>query len=198
MNNTPVDTVLNSEADRVGQRIRQIRESKKMSQTELGERVGLTADRIQKYENGVRKPKSKLLKEIAAALNVEVLALCDPITSNYLGAMYAFFEMEKLYGLRVKRVDGKLVLVFGDGIIGDFNDYLNEWEKECRQVDAELNLSSSEEERLEILRRYDQWKWTFPWSITETTKKSLLELRKERIKKQIDQLQRELIYLSKE
>lgn len=35
-----------------------------VSQTELGEKVGLNADRIQKYENGARKPKADLLKKL--------------------------------------------------------------------------------------------------------------------------------------
>ena len=39
-------------ADRIGRRIRAIRMEKGLSQAELGEAMGLTADRIQKYENG--------------------------------------------------------------------------------------------------------------------------------------------------
>ena len=42
----------------------QIRESQGLSQAELGEKVGLSADRIQKYENGARKPKNDMLKNI--------------------------------------------------------------------------------------------------------------------------------------
>lgn len=44
-------------ADRIGRRIRAIRIEKGMSQAELGAAMGLTADRIQKYENSARKPK---------------------------------------------------------------------------------------------------------------------------------------------
>ncbi len=53
-------------ADRVGRRIREIRMAQGMSQAELGEAVGLNADRIQKYENGARKPRADLLKRIAS------------------------------------------------------------------------------------------------------------------------------------
>ena len=58
---------------RVGRRIREIREDHDpvMSQGDLGAAVGLTSNRIQQYENGARKPKIALLKQIAAALGVE-------------------------------------------------------------------------------------------------------------------------------
>ncbi|MCR4727214.1 MAG: helix-turn-helix transcriptional regulator, partial [Lachnospiraceae bacterium] len=61
----PIDFNEDTSADRVGARIRTIRMAKGMSQAELGEKVGLNADRIQKYENGARKPKPDMLKEIA-------------------------------------------------------------------------------------------------------------------------------------
>ena len=35
--------------------------------------VGLNGDRVQKYENGVRKPKADLLKKFANALGVSTL-----------------------------------------------------------------------------------------------------------------------------
>ena len=70
MNNTNnsfgENLILNEQtaAARVGNRIRKIRMEKGLSQTELGEKVGLNADRIQKYENGARKPKADLLKKL--------------------------------------------------------------------------------------------------------------------------------------
>ena len=130
----PMDFNDSTAADRVGRRIKEIRDSIGMTQAELGEKIGLNGDRIQKYENGARRPKSELLKSIASALGVETLALTDPVVSNCLGAMYAFFEMEGLYDLKVRRVDGKITLMFGNGFMGSMNIYLDEWEKECRQM----------------------------------------------------------------
>ena len=43
--------------------------------------------------------------------------------------MYALFEMEKNYDLKIKRDGAKLSLVFGNGFMGDMNAYLDEWEK---------------------------------------------------------------------
>ena len=79
-------------AKRIGSRIRKVRKAKGLSQTELGARVGLNGDRIQKYENGVRKPKADILEKLADALDVEIQAFADPDTSTYIGAMYAFFD----------------------------------------------------------------------------------------------------------
>ena len=58
-------------AERVGRRIREIRMAVGLSQTELGEKIGLSADRVRKYENGARKPKSDLIKKIADVLEIE-------------------------------------------------------------------------------------------------------------------------------
>ena len=188
----PMDFNDSTAADRVGRRIKEIRDSIGMTQAELGEKIGLNGDRIQKYENGARRPKSELLKSIASALGVETLALTDPVVSNCLGAMYAFFEMEGLYDLKVRRVDGKITLMFGNGFMGSMNSYLDEWEKECRQGNVELEDASTEEERSSILHQYDMWKWTFPRAITDKTEKDLRELRRAKIEEQIRQLQKEL------
>ena len=188
----PMDFNDNTAADRVGRRIREIREAQKMTQAELGEKIGLNGDRVQKYENGVRKPKAELLKQFAHALGVSTLALTDPIVANYFGAMYALFEMEKNYDLKVKRDGAKLSLVFGNGFMGEMNGYIDEWEKECRQVEIELEAATSEEERASILHSYEMWKWNFPRDIADRTEKDLKALRRAKIEEQMKQLQKEL------
>ncbi len=194
----PMDFNESTAADRVGHRIREIREAQGMTQAELGELVGLNGDRVQKYENGVRKPKAELLKRFASALGVSTLALTDPIVANYFGAMYAFFEMEKSYDMKVKRDGAKLSLEFGNGFMGEMNSYLDEWEKECRQVEIELAAATSEEERAEVLHAYKMWKWNFPKDIADRTARDLKELRKAKIEEQMKQLQKELSDLNDE
>lgn len=194
----PMDLNENSSADRVGHRIREIREAQGMTQSELGEKIGLNGDRVQKYENGVRKPKADLLKKFASALGVSTLALTDPVVANYIGAMYALFEMEKNYDLKVKRDDGKLSLVFGNGFMGEINGYIDEWEKECRQIELELEAASSEEERASVLHSYKLWKWNFPEALTDMTEKNLRELKKAKLEEQMKQLQKELSDLNGE
>ena len=65
-------------AERVGERIKKIREAREMTRAELGSLVGLDQNRVQQYENGRRKPKIELLKKFAFALGVETIALMDP------------------------------------------------------------------------------------------------------------------------
>lgn len=194
----PMDFNEDTAADRIGFRIRAIRTKKGMSQAELGELIGLNADRVQKYENGARKPKADMLKKIASALGVSTLALTDPVVTNYIGAMYAFFEMEKNFNLKVVRDGSSVSLMFDNGVLGEMNSLLDEWEKECRQVELELDAASTEEERASVMQDYDMWKWNFPKAIVERTERDMKELRKAKIEEQMKQLQKELSDLNEE
>lgn len=191
----PMDFNEDTAASRVGRRIREIRKVREMNQSELGSIVELSGDRVQKYENGARKPKQELLKKFASALGVSTLALTDPVVSNYLGCMYALFEMENLYGLNIKRVDNRIVISFGDGISGQLNEYLDAWEKKYRQKEDDLNKTTTEDERLPILNDYRMWEWTFPNALAETTSKAL---KKAQIQSKIDELKKELAELKDE
>lgn len=64
----------------IGQRIRDMRLSKGLSQTQLGAQLGVTFQQIQKYENGANRVGSGRLYQIAEFLDV-------PVTT--------FFESEK-------------------------------------------------------------------------------------------------------
>jgi len=61
----------------IGEKIRRIRQHRRMTQKELGELVDLSANRIAQYEMGYRVPKKPLLNQIAEALRVSPLALSD-------------------------------------------------------------------------------------------------------------------------
>lgn len=65
--------------------------------------MGLSADRVQQYENGYRKPKMDKLKEIASALGVETMAFTDPEVTNGIGAMYAFLRWSGFTALMLWR-----------------------------------------------------------------------------------------------
>jgi len=175
-------------ADRIGRRIRAIRIEKGLSQAELGEAMGLTADRIQKYENGVRKPKFDMLKQFAYVLGVETIALMDPVVSNYIGAMFAFFEMEEHYELEVKKDGEKYLLQFGNGVTGTMNEYLKEWYEERETVRTRME-NATEEERAFILKEYHEWEKTFPKALCDKTEKLL---QKARLKNTIAELQEKL------
>ena len=179
-------------ASRVGERIRSIREAQKMTQAELGEKVGLSADRIQKYENGFRKPKADMLKQIANALKINMLALTDPVTENYFGIMQAFFEMEKRHGLTIKNINGQIILSFDGGVLNPINSYLKTWEAEHRLYEARIKGCTSDEEREKALLEYNLWKWNFPDSIADGKNIEYDNARKEALKEQISLLQKKV------
>ena len=110
---------------RIGERIKKIREAREMTRAELGALVGLDQNRVQQYENGKRKPKIPLLKKFAVALGVETIALMDPTTESYVGAMYALFQMEEKLDMKIVKKDGCYCLQFGDGKFDGMNSYLS-------------------------------------------------------------------------
>lgn len=61
----------------IGEKIKRIRQHRRMTQKELGALVDLSANRIAQYEMGYRVPKKPLLNQIAEALRVSPLALSD-------------------------------------------------------------------------------------------------------------------------
>ena len=56
----------------VGSRIRMFRRGRKMSQAQLGERLDVTFQQIQKYENGKNRVGASRLQMISTALGVPV------------------------------------------------------------------------------------------------------------------------------
>jgi len=59
----------------MAERIKKIRKQKGFSQTELGERIGVSQQVITNYERGMREPNIKTLLKIAGALDVSLEAL---------------------------------------------------------------------------------------------------------------------------
>jgi transcriptional regulator with XRE-family HTH domain len=61
----------------VGQNIRICRLQQRFSQTELGRRIGVTFQQVQKYEKGANRVGASRLSQIAEVLNVPLVALFD-------------------------------------------------------------------------------------------------------------------------
>lgn len=61
----------------IGEKIRQQRKQKKMSQEELAKKIGVKHSVISKYENNQIIPKFDTLKNLADALNISVSSLVD-------------------------------------------------------------------------------------------------------------------------
>ncbi len=63
----------------IGKKIKYYRQEKKLTQEELGDRIGVTWETVSKYERGVTEPY-KRIHAIAKALNVDVVEL---LQNNY-------------------------------------------------------------------------------------------------------------------
>lgn len=157
-------------AERIGKRIKKIRETREMSQTELGTLVGLDRSRVHQYENGRRKPKIELLKKFADALGVEVIALMDPTIESYVSAMHALFQMEETLNLKVMKKDECYCLQFGDGKMDGINSYLAKW-YEIRQALDEAMPNLTDEERKKKVFDYNMFEWTYPSGIAMNVNK---------------------------
>lgn len=176
--------------DRIGRRIRAIRMEEGLSQGELGEKVNLNSNRIQQYENGARKPKYELCKQIAQALEVEESALLDPQVANYIGAMYAFFEMETLYDLRLKEVDGQICICFGesqnDMRVSTMNKNLRLWFERRKKLEDDIISADSEEEKKKIIHEYHMWEWNFPYSTAENASSKSERVKREQTASELE------------
>lgn len=153
----------NRSAERIGERIKKIRQTRKLTRAELGRFVGLDQNRIQQYENGKRKPKSLLLKKIAYSLGVDTLALLDPMSDTTDGVMFMLFELEEKYDLKVEQIDGRYCLKFGDGKYNEMSGRLKEWYEVRKELEDALP-KLSEEERTKKIFDYNMFEWTYPRS----------------------------------
>jgi transcriptional regulator with XRE-family HTH domain len=77
----------------VGHNIRMCRQHARMSQTELGEQIGVTFQQVQKYEKGVNRVGAGRLVQIANALNVRLPTLFDGVKETSSGATTTPLEL---------------------------------------------------------------------------------------------------------
>ena len=179
-------------ADRIGRRIRKIREARHMSIADLAGQIGVSSDMLQKYENGKRKPKTERLKEIAYALKVSTLALTDPVSTSYIGAMFALFEMEEKHGMFLVEQDGKVYMTFSGGPTHQMNLFLQRWYEKKESVWARLD-GASEEEKTALIQEYLDWEWTFPEAISWKPSRTDKEKEKKALEKRLKELKEELM-----
>jgi transcriptional regulator with XRE-family HTH domain len=94
----------------VGQNIRICRLQKGLSQTELGERIGLTFQQVQKYEKGANRVGAGRLQQIADVLGVQIPTLFDgaPTAGDDPSVQTARFLLSKPHSLRLVQGFDKL------------------------------------------------------------------------------------------
>lgn len=103
----------------LGDRIKKLLEEKKMTQKLLAEKSGCTEAAISHYIKGDRIPRSNILKELAAALEVSADFLMEGIpqeTKSEIG--YA----KKLIARNAEHMSKKEKLEIIDLLMGDKND----------------------------------------------------------------------------
>lgn len=117
-------------------RINFIRTLKGLTQKELGMAVGFdekTADiRIAQYESGSRKPKDRLLRNMACVLDVNPKALTVPKIESLDDTIHIFFALEDVCGIEPKAICALSDLVLEHMINsgnsdGPISDFLFEW-----------------------------------------------------------------------
>lgn len=111
----------------IGERIKEIRKRKGMTQGELAEKIETTPQNVSQYERGIRNPKYKTLSKIAAALDVPVTDLGVEVTD------YLYYPVELFSGLSEK----------------DVGDILKKLDEEFGKV--------SQEERTANTKRYEDY-----------------------------------------
>lgn len=160
INQNPIDYIEETSADRIGARIREIRLARGLTQAELGDKVGLSADRVRQYETGYRKPKADMIKAFASALEVQPLAMIDPVATEYLGAVYALFELEKIYDLSLIHEDGVYSLQFRSEKSQKLVRYLEVWHSALDLYKSELSKTHNTKEAEDALKKYNLFKWS--------------------------------------
>ncbi len=187
----PADFNDDRAAYRIGQRIRKIREARHISIADLARQIGTSADMLQKYENGQRKPKTDRLKDIAYVLNVSSLALTDPVITSYVGAMFALFELEEKHNMSLIEQDGKVYMTFSGIPNHPLNDCLRKWYKEKESVRIRMEGATEKEKEL-LQQEYNDWEWTFPDAISWKPSRRDKEREKEALEKRLKELTEEL------
>lgn len=154
----------------IGERIKYIRNLRGMTLKWLGMVIGFdekNADvRMAQYESGTRKPKEKLISDLANALGVSTHALTVPDIDSNIGLMHTLFALEDLYGFEINSIDGELCLTLDKSKSNTYLSMfkmLSAWQQEAEKL---KNGEITKEE-------YDAWRYTYPEVEAERTKAAL-------------------------
>ena len=89
----------------IGEKLRALRLDRGLSQSDLGARVGVTFQQLQKYEKGVNRVSAGRLARIAAALNVPIMAFYDAASRR--GTEQNFSYLQTRGAVRLVREIGR-------------------------------------------------------------------------------------------
>ena len=191
------DCIEEEDALRVGKRIKKIRLLRKISREEFGNMLGLSVDRVQKYENGARKPRPDMLRKMAKALNVRPETFIDPAIDCREGAMHALFELEEEYGMIISWTKTEAGPAIGLSAPYKSSIYtsMKEWLDVYNETQVELESAETKEEKKAIIDKYNNWKWSYPLGIIYQSQRDIYKMQ---VKHQIENLQEIYDKLDKE
>ena len=115
----------------VGEKIKQIRKEKGMTQKQLGEKLNITQQQIAQYENGKLNPKLDTLERIASALEVSYTAFLNiethKITEQFLSKNPTVRNtlVDVLNKAFADTFDDRLLNVLNNGTDKDVSNCLN-------------------------------------------------------------------------
>lgn len=127
----------------VGERIKELRKEKGLTQKQLGELSGLSTTQIGHYEQGFRKPKIDTMNKIARALGVSITALNT-------------FDFEKISDDNLKKMDDETL----QKTINEFNQYesvnheIGEWITQLQDESFQKTVNKLDELGLKDIGLY--------------------------------------------
>lgn len=126
----------------IGERIRFFRKLNKMTQRELGEKLGFvetSADiRMAQYESGKRTPKQDTIEKLAEIFDIDPATLNIPNVDSQKGLMKTFFALEDIYGITVEHLDDGGVAIISNKkkLNDDLFENLSDWAAKSEQHNA--------------------------------------------------------------
>lgn len=153
---------------RIGDRIKYFRKLNRLTQKQLGYKLGFsnsTAEvRVTQYERGVRKPKGRIVDQLADALYVNKNAISIPEINDKYELFHLLFALDDEFGITVSCIDYELCLTINpkNENYEKIYNFLKEWLKMKNSLE---NNEISEE-------YFNYWKYNYPENKSPTVEKN--------------------------
>ena len=142
----------------IGERIRFVRQFRGLTQTELAEKSGLSADengriRISQYENGARVPRKDMLEKISEALHINSMYLNMDDHTEALDFVFTLLDWDRTTDFIIKKetIDNENHYLI-DLNTNLFDDFLEAWIQ--KKADLKNGKISNDE--------YIEWTINYP------------------------------------
>ena len=184
-------------AKTIGDRIRTIRSLRGMTQAELGKKVGLGPDRIQKYESANKITKYDHIEAIASGLGVMPETLTDPDINTPMGVIQILLSLEEYYNLSLKEENGQIHIYFDNNqhSIGNtisLNHLLKSWYDKWIEIHNKTFKDLPDYRQASKVFDYYTWSQCYPTYEVDYSEIESKEAKIQRLKEDIKILEKEL------